>query len=244
VIINADDLGTSLEVNRQIFDLLGQGRLTSATILANGPAIEDALRTVGQFSKPSFGVHLNCTQFKPLTGSPALSAISDPNGSMVNVIRKIRITPSLIQAVYEEWTAQIQRIIATGIRITHIDSHHHTHTIPHFLPVLRRLRTRFSIRSARISMNVFDPDEYKPYSLVVKKSLYNVALRYFCGFRTPDACTNFETFLHTDPSCFRGMKTIELMAHPGHPSFDTETGLLRGPWIKDFPYRLVNYRDL
>ena len=37
IVINADDLGISCEVNGAIFDLIEQGIVTSSTAVANGP---------------------------------------------------------------------------------------------------------------------------------------------------------------------------------------------------------------
>ncbi len=34
IIVNADDLGASAEVNEAIFGMMGRGRVTSATIMA------------------------------------------------------------------------------------------------------------------------------------------------------------------------------------------------------------------
>ncbi len=42
VILNADDLGRNEKSNAAIFDLISKGRVTSASLLANGSAFEDA----------------------------------------------------------------------------------------------------------------------------------------------------------------------------------------------------------
>lgn len=241
LIVNADDWGRNLEVNRQIFELLRCGKLTSTSILANGPEIEDALILARRLPDSGFGVHLNCTEYRPLTNSLALKALLDESGDMKAVIREIRITPSLVQAVYEEWSAQIARIAAAGVRINHIDSHHHSHNLPRFLPVLRALRKRFDIPRARITMNIFGKHEQKSRKLLVMKKLYNTALRHFCGFRTSDGCGNFDTFLDLSEAHFAGMSVIELMTHPGHISFEPETQRLAQPWSIGFPYRLISY---
>ena len=241
LIVNADDWGRNSEVNRRIFELLCSGKLTSTSILANGPEVEDALVLARRLPDSGFGVHLNCTEYRPLTNSMALKALLDEHGEMRRVIREIRPTPSLIQAVYEEWSAQIARIVAAGVRVNHIDSHHHSHNLPRFLPVLRTLRKRFGIPRARITMNIFSKHEHKSRKLQIMKKLYNTALRHFCGFRTPDGCGNFATFLDLSESHFTGMPVIELMTHPGHTDFELETQHLAQPWSIDFPYRLISY---
>jgi hypothetical protein len=80
VIVNADDLGTSLEVNNAIFQLIAMGRVTSATLLANGAALTDAAKRSKSFPQCSFGVHLNASQWQPLTHDPDLRPILDDSG--------------------------------------------------------------------------------------------------------------------------------------------------------------------
>jgi len=244
LIINADDWGRTPEVNRRIFELLSCGKLTSASILANAPHIEEALAMARRLPNRGFGVHLNCTEFRPLTDSAALKVLLDESGEFKPVIRETWVSASLREAVYQEWCAQIQRVLAAGVAVNHLDSHHHVHNLPQFLLVLRALRKRFGIRRARISMNVFGDHEWKPRSLLAKKVFYNSVLRYGCGFRTPDGCGNFDAFLELDRSRFAGMSVVELMTHPGHPDFESETQLLQKPWRKDFPYQLISYDSL
>jgi predicted glycoside hydrolase/deacetylase ChbG (UPF0249 family) len=80
IIINADDLGISRLVNDEIFSLIAKGRISSATIMANAPATEDALARLSQFPQASYGVHMNCTQFAPLTKDEALKPLLADNG--------------------------------------------------------------------------------------------------------------------------------------------------------------------
>jgi predicted glycoside hydrolase/deacetylase ChbG (UPF0249 family) len=244
IIINADDLGAGEEVNAAILDLMAQDRITSATILANGPAAKAALARVALFPQCSFGVHLNITEFVPLTKAPPLQPLLDERGALRKVIRTVPLTPALKQAVYEEWSAQVATVLAAGVPVSHLDSHHHSHTLPGFLPILRRLQKRFGIRRARVSINLFRPEERKSPLLGAKKFLFNAALRYFCGFRTPDACADFESFLHIPPATLGSMTCVELMTHPGHINYRNETRLLLQDWTHRFPCRLVTYKDL
>ena len=72
IIVNADDLGASQMVNDVTFDLVAQGKVTSATMIANAPFLDDALHRIGGNNSCSFGVHLNLSEFQPLTDSRAI----------------------------------------------------------------------------------------------------------------------------------------------------------------------------
>jgi predicted glycoside hydrolase/deacetylase ChbG (UPF0249 family) len=245
LIVNADDLGCSAEVNDAIFGLMAKRRICSATLMANGPAVTEALSKVALFPGCSFGAHLNITEYRPLTGSPALRPLLDQDGTLRKIIRDGPITSALRQAVYEEWSAQLALLAAAGVPLSHVDSHNHSHVLPGLLPVMRQLRRRFQIPRTRVSINLFRPDERKPALLAVKKRLLNAALRSYCGFRTPDACADFVSFLAVPPAQYRSMSTIELMTHPGHPKYAEELRLLKsGEWIARLNGALTPYYEL
>ena len=129
IIINADDLGLSTAVNEAIFDLMERGHITSSSLFANAPATEEAIIESRQHKNRSFGVHLNVTAFRPLTRSAALSPILDNSGWFTNSIRLTPITSQLREAIFQEWSAQIERLLAMGLTPSHIElgttrSHH------------------------------------------------------------------------------------------------------------------------
>ena len=49
VIVNANDLGMSLDIGDAIFDLVHQGVVTSATVMVNGPSAEAPCERTGTF---------------------------------------------------------------------------------------------------------------------------------------------------------------------------------------------------
>ena len=165
IIINADDLGLSTAVNEAIFDLMERGHITSSSLFANAPATEEAIIELRQHKNWSFGVHLNVTAFRPLTRSAALSPILDNSGGFTNSIRLTPITSQLREAIFQEWSAQIERLLAMGLTPSHIDLEQHVHTIPDLFFVLKRVQRRFGIRKARISKNIY-PTKAQAASLV------------------------------------------------------------------------------
>ncbi len=186
IVVNADDLGIRQDINEAIFDCIARGVVTSATFLANGPALEHALAQLHRFTACSFGVHLNLTQFQPVhpNSQTSLREILDVHGGFNgNAVREIRITPTMLGAIYQEWCAQVERLIGFGVAPSHFDAHHHVHTIPQMLPVMAALRRRFKINKARISRNLYSDAELPGSMLLGKKWLYNAALKVV-GFRT------------------------------------------------------------
>jgi chitin disaccharide deacetylase len=246
VIVNADDLGIDQDVNEATFDLMARGRVTSATIMANAPATREAARRASQVSGCSFGVHLNVTQFEPLTGGPGARLLVDERGQMSRANEDAPPTPPLLRAVYRELCAQIERVAALGVRITHLDSHHHVHTRACFFPVLKEVQRRYRIRRVRLTKNFYSPGRRCPADLRWKKRAYNWALQSVYATHTTDAFTEFLTYAKADAARQRSIDRIELMVHPGAAYAAEETAMLESDWTArtNLPVRLISYAEL
>lgn len=251
LIINADDLAIGKDVNAATFALMSRGIVTSATAIANCPLLEETLREAKSFPKCSFGVHLNVTQFEPLTREPGLRPLLDADGCFRgNAIREIRITPQLQEVVFQEWAAQIQRFIALRHPPSHLDSHHNTHTIPGLFSVLKRVQKRFGIRKVRITRNLFGPDERPRQSLLWQKKFWNLALRFYYPTRVTKGFTGFREFHDLvergalerwlNPSMQQDV-VVELMVHPGHAGYREETELLASGWLARHGFALTSF---
>jgi chitin disaccharide deacetylase len=244
LIVNADDLGYSPAVNREIFEWIGRGCVSSATLMANAPCVEEAAARLGDYPRCSFGVHLNVEELAPLRPDPALAPLLDDTGSFARKLRSARLTPAVLRAVFAEWCAQVDRLRQLGVQPTHFDSHHHAHNVPRMLPVLAALRRRYGIPCARITMNVFEAAQRRSLRVRAAKRLYNLALRHACGFRTSDGFAFLRTAFEVEPGELARYPTLELMSHPGHPRYEDETQLL-GRLADRLPGRtLIGYREL
>lgn len=167
VIINADDLGLSSKVNKAIGDALKKGIITSSTILANCITWDEVHKIVENNQNASFGVHLNLTQGDSITQSSTLQkyGIIDKDNRFTNWRNKtIDFSEELLQAIYEEWDAQVNRIInEQNIPVSHIDGHHHIHTLDVLQPCLISLIKKYGIKAVR--------NKYvKPISFVLRKN--------------------------------------------------------------------------
>ena len=249
VIVNADDLGANSEVNEAVFGLIDQYKISSATVIANGLNTEEACRTSAQFPQCSFGVHLNISEFEPLTGPQKLESLLDEKGELSGTkIREIPIDGTLAQGIFEEFCAQISLLQAMGMAVSHIDSHLQVHAIPRVFPILKKIQRRFNIRKVRISRNIYALDENPSWTLKIKKSAYNFLLRNYYKTVTTDGLTDFRTFYELSKMLRPDHRTVELIVHPGSRAFDyeDEANILRGPWQDAlmFPVRMVNYSEI
>jgi len=226
---------------------MAKGRVTSATLLANGAALEEAAAMAGNFPQCSFGVHLNATQWQPLTKDADLRPILDAEACFGgNRLREVPITGALRAALFREWCAQVEHVLSAGVRVSHIDSHHHVHTVPGVFPVLKRLQRHFGIRKVRQTMNIYPDDAPASLRLKASKALWNLALRRYLPTKTTEGFTSLAIFHRTAAKLNLSFEAIELMVHPGGKGFEDETALLAGEWWRDLPMpiRFVNYNEL
>lgn len=243
IVVNADDLGVNTRVNDAISAALSENVITSATLMANGAAIADAVRIAKAFPQATFGVHLVLSELPPLTADPALRPLLDEHGAFVrHPFAAARWSPSLIAAVAREWIAQVRRVQQLGVRVSHLDSHHHVHTSPRTFLALKRVQMATAIRRVRGTWTIYEKARMPTPGLRRQKGLWMTALRHVYRTRTADAFGDFVMFVRASGErAFRPtprLGTIELMVHPGVDSRECreETALLRTRWLSELPF--------
>jgi predicted glycoside hydrolase/deacetylase ChbG (UPF0249 family) len=117
-------------VNAGIVAAHREGILTAATLMANAPAFEDAVRLASENPSLDIGCHLVLVQGE---GLPA----SIPE--LLFALARRRID------VYGEFERQVRKIVDAGIRPSHLDTHKHTHLAPPVLDAVIRIARDFGI---------------------------------------------------------------------------------------------------
>ncbi len=182
LIINADDFGLTSGVNRAILELHAAGVLTSTTLMARAGATPEAIRKA--LASPSLGVgcHVVLVDGQPVLPPGEIASLIDARtgcfyATLTAFLSRLfsgRIRASEIEA---EAAAQIALLQNSGLRLTHIDTHKHTHMFP---PVLRPL-----LRAARAAgigavRNPFEPEwavRATPRATLLRSARRVIALR-------------------------------------------------------------------
>ncbi|HEY7617745.1 MAG TPA: ChbG/HpnK family deacetylase [Terriglobales bacterium] len=161
LIINADDFGLTAGVNRAILQAHKQGVVTSATLMANGQAFSEAVRACEPELKLSVGCHTVLVDGTPILDIGQIPSLGHSQrfrrgfGDLAVAALRGRLDPSHIEA---EVTAQIRKLQSSGINVSHVDTHKHSHVLPQVLrPVLRAAKA-CGVRAIR---NPFEPVRLK-----------------------------------------------------------------------------------
>jgi len=155
IIINADDFGLSTAVNEAVLSGARDGVLTSTTIMANMPAFEEAISGAKGIERLGVGVHLNLLRGKPLSDPESIQTLVDKRGEFIGNVPKLWLGFALgvikSEHVELELSAQIQRVIDSGVTPTHFDSERHLHhLIPKFGLIACKLAKKFGVKHIRV----------------------------------------------------------------------------------------------
>lgn len=209
VIVNADDFGLDPEYNQLTLRAFERGVISSATLMANMPAFEDACRLARENSlQGRIGLHFNLTYGEPLS-VPIRSQRRFCNSSGEFDLRLPRsvlhLPASCVAAVRDELQAQWQRCVDQGLRPSHIDSHQHVHNLWPIAPIVARFAAQQGV-PVRLARNVGG-------NIGLAKRLFKSALNRrivrLSGATVAFVCTPRDLL-----QGFRPAGALEVVAHP------------------------------
>ena len=251
LIVNADDFGLTAGVNRAIAEAHGHGVVTSATLMANGRAFDDAVQLTKTMPRLSIGCHVVFVDGRPLLSPeqvPTLIArntggearFRDGLGGFVADVIAGRINPSELEG---EAFTQIRELQNAGIVVSHLDTHKHTHA---FQPVLRALLRAAKASGVRAIRNPFErlrfsllgagPRIWKRWVEVKTLTILAASFRRAveaAGLLTPDGTIGVAATGILDERLFDSLidglpaGTWELVCHPGYNDAELQSARTR-----------------
>ena len=238
LILNADDFGLTRGVNEGIIRAHREGVLTSATLMACGPAFDHAVELAKQNPRLGIGCHLVLVGGRAVAPAEEISSLASKDGRLPESLGSFvtRLSSGIIRPkeIDRELRAQILKIRAAGIEPTHLDTHKHTHAHPAVMAALGRGARELGIRRVRKPMeNLQDSWESSrgENSAILKELLAAAAARAVAplfrsasqkyGLRSPDHFLGLAMTGRLGPLALRRMigliqeGSTEIMLHPG-----------------------------
>ena len=135
LVVTADDLGLTEGVNRAVVQAHSDGVVTAASLLAVGTAFGHAVDLLRSHPSLDVGAHLAIVgEDPPLLSPTEVPTLVDRRGRFPLSYRTVcaraaagRLDPDDVR---REMAAQLTRIQDTGLPVTHVDTHQHTHLWP------------------------------------------------------------------------------------------------------------------
>ncbi len=217
LIVNADDFGWSSSVNLGIVDCYRSGIVTSTSLLATGVAFDNAVTLTRENTGLQIGVHLNFYRGKAL-----LKESGQLPGSVSRFLKLFLTKKITLNQIEKEFRAQIEKVRATGLVITHLNSEKHLHLWPSIFRLTCKLADEYKIPYVRL---VREKLSTNPISLVLTQfSHYNAQVLVKYGLtssdstigvsRAPADLINLERLL--EEGAGGDGESVEFIVHPGY----------------------------
>jgi predicted glycoside hydrolase/deacetylase ChbG (UPF0249 family) len=138
LIVTADDVGLHRGMTEGAIRAHRDGIVTACSVVANGAAFDDAVARLRDVPSLEVGVHLTLVEERSLTG------MRFPKSYAGFVLGRKDFA-----AIERELRAQIERILSTGLRVTHLNGHQHLHMWPGVFAIATRLANDYGIGYVR-----------------------------------------------------------------------------------------------
>jgi hopanoid biosynthesis associated protein HpnK len=268
LVVNADDFGRSASINQAVIRAHREGILTTASLMVNEPAVEEAVALARE--NPELGVGLHLTL---LCGHSALPPEQIPG--LVDAKGEFTTNPasagfryffqrSLREQLRQEIHAQFQRFRATGLPLDHVNGHLHLHLHPTVFRILMADSGQLGIKRLRLTFDPFRLNLRLASGHFAYRALH-VAIFHPLSARARPALTQ-HGIRHTD-AVFGLLQNArvdeayvtrllpqlpagdsELYSHPSLDEFKNEFDALISPRVQEqvnnLGIKLIRYQDL
>jgi len=128
LVVHADDFGMLHSVNKATIDALSNKWVTSASILVPCPWFPEVASAAREHPEWDLGIHLALTsewklvRWRPLAFGATGSSLTDNDGYLPGTAAPV-IQKAQLSDIVREMRAQIDASQASGVKITHLDTH-------------------------------------------------------------------------------------------------------------------------
>jgi predicted glycoside hydrolase/deacetylase ChbG (UPF0249 family) len=202
LVVNADDFGRSSPINQGIIEAHQKGIVTSTSLMTTREGFDEAVRLAKANPALGIGLHLDLDSFFQVEhGVGRLVAYKDPSLPL--------------SAIVKETEAQFDKILSTGLPITHVDGHHHSHLRPELFATIAALAVKNKVKVIRYFKGFYEglypgvPTDWIR-DLVTRFGLACTDT-FFAGWEP--VASSLPGYRYFDLSV--PFETAELMVHPG-----------------------------
>ena len=128
LVIHADDVGMCHGANQAFVELSHFGTITSGSVMVPCPWFTEIAEAAAGDDTLDCGIHLTlnaekaCYRWGPVSTAGPSSGLVDEHGFLWRTVAEVRRNAHP-DAVEQEWRAQIDRALAFGVNVTHLDAH-------------------------------------------------------------------------------------------------------------------------
>ncbi|HZE95752.1 MAG TPA: ChbG/HpnK family deacetylase [Planctomycetota bacterium] len=162
LIVTADELGLSSKRNQGIVDAHSKGIVTSASMLAYGPAFREAVQIHKALPSLDLGLHLNLSEGEPLVlGHKTLVNEDGVFWGRQETRRRARESLFDLREVEREADAQVDTLKSAGVTVSHLSAVDHIHIRGNLASALALICKKHGIRCFRCPADKVRPPSLK-----------------------------------------------------------------------------------
>ena len=268
LIVNADDFGRSRSINAAVIRAHREGILTSASLMVNEQASDEAVELAKENPRLGVGLHLALicgrSALAPEKIPGLVNACGEFGGNPVSVGLRYFANHGLREQLRAEIHAQFTRFRASGLTPDHVNGHLHFHLHPTVFGILVEDAARLGFQNMRLTREPFWID----VPLASGRRLYRAGHAMIHSILSWSARANFRrmNLRHTqrvfgllqndrvDETYVLKLLNIlppgdsELYSHPSLDQFKHEFDALVSPRVKALVeargIELIRYQDL
>ena len=152
LIVTADDVGLHPGMTRGALAAHDQGIVTAVSVSPNGRDFEEAVELLRDRPRLEVGAHLTLVGERPLSPPEKIPSLVGADGALHSGYPAFVLRYAAIRAadLETELRAQVEKLLATGLEVVHLNSHQHLHVLPRVLDIVERLAQEHGIPAVRI----------------------------------------------------------------------------------------------
>jgi predicted glycoside hydrolase/deacetylase ChbG (UPF0249 family) len=154
LVVTADDVGLHPGLTLGALRAHDQGIVTACSVVATGNALDDAVERLRDRPGLDAGVHLTFVGERPLSPPDRVRSLLGADGAFLPGFRAFAaryflggIDGAELEA---ELRAQIEKLLAAGLRLVHANSHQHLHVLPRVFETVLKLAEEYRIPWVRV----------------------------------------------------------------------------------------------
>jgi predicted glycoside hydrolase/deacetylase ChbG (UPF0249 family) len=217
LIVNADDFGLHPSINSAIRQAHLNGIVTSTSLMPGphiAPAFENAVIMMSEMPNLDVGLHFT------LVGTPGL-----PDDYVAFLQSKMlgEFKSSVIEDMLRR---QLDILLEKGVKVTHIDSHQHLHSLPSIMKIVATVASEYKIPGVRMPAEQGNYAGAPQKRILLSKMLALLSMRSKieldrAGIKYPDHFAGMAVSGHLTKrrllSMLNGLQpgVTEIVCHPG-----------------------------
>ncbi|MBP7021646.1 MAG: hopanoid biosynthesis-associated protein HpnK [Planctomycetes bacterium] len=154
LIVTADDFGKTASINEAIISAYTHGILTNTSFMMNSPILEDTVRLAKENPNLQVGMHVTLSEGKALAATTKAKCLVRSDHTFKTDLAKagfaIHFSTKLQEQIRQEIIAQFNAFQNTGLKLKHVDCHHHFQIHPEIFSILLEESEKRGIRTIRI----------------------------------------------------------------------------------------------